>query len=264
MPDGEVVAVLRALLAAVEAGEPVAVATVIATHRSVPRHTGAKLLVRADGTTVGTVGGGEMESRVTVEARAALADGAPRLLRYELIDLERGDAGVCGGEVEIYIEPHLPAPTVLVVGCGHVGRAVVELGHWAGFRVAATDDRAELVTEALLPDADVLLPGPLAEALRRMPVTPATDVVVVTRDLRVDVDALPLLLATPARSIGVIGSTRRWRTTRRALEDRGVPADQLDRVRSPIGLEIHGETPREIALSIVGELVALRRGATSR
>lgn len=250
---------LRALLDSIERGEPVAMATVVETSRSVPRHAGARMLVHADGRTEGTVGGGELERRVMEEAGRSLADGRSRVLRYELVDRDRGDPGVCGGEMVVHVEPHLPDPTVFVVGCGHVGVAVVELASWLGFRVVATDDRQELVTEAALPDADVLLPGPIERALADHPVTPETHVVVVNRGMEIDTEVLPALLATRARSIGVIGSRRRRAATRAALAARGVPEEQLDRIRGPLGLDLGAETPREIALSILGEILAMRR-----
>ena len=245
-------------LAAIDAGEPVALATIVETRRSVPRHAGSKMLIRPDGRCSGSVGGGEMEARVAAEARAALADGRPRLLCYELLDPSRGDPGVCGGEVTVYIEPHVPEPTVLVVGCGHIGREVTALAHWTGLRVVATDDRADMITPDLLPDADVLIPGPVEDAIAA--VQPGqTHAVVVTRNMRVDLDVLPPLLAAGMRSVGVIGSSRRWQATREQLLERGVQAGDLGRVRAPIGLDLNAETPREIALSIVAEIVALQR-----
>jgi xanthine dehydrogenase accessory factor len=249
---------LSEYLAAIDAGVPVALATIVETDRSVPRHAGSKMLIRIDGSCSGSVGGGEMEARVVAEARAALADGRPRLLRYELLDPSRGDPGICGGEVTVYLEPHVPEPTVLVVGCGHIGREVTALAHWAGLRVVATDDRADMTSPDLLPDADVLVPGPVEHAIAA--VQPGqTHAVVVTRNMRVDLDVLPPLLAAGMRSVGVIGSRRRWHAAREQLLERGVPAGDLDRVRTPIGLDLGAETPREVALSIVAEIVALQR-----
>ena len=142
--------VIEALAAAVQCGEPVVLATVIETDRSVPRHAGSKMLVRADGTTLGSIGGGEMEARVILAAGEALRTKRPQRLHYELVDPRSGDPGVCGGTVELYVEPHLPPHTVFVVGCGHVGRAVVDLAHWLGDRVVAYDDRPEQVDVAAL------------------------------------------------------------------------------------------------------------------
>ena len=249
--------VLRALLATIDAGQAAVVASVVATNRSVPRHVGAKMLVPADGPPLGSVGGGEMETRVVAEARAMLAYGGDevRTITYGLVDPARGDPGVCGGEVTISLELFMPSPTVYVVGCGHVGRAVVELAHWMGFRVVATDDRPEIEIPAV---AEVAITGTIHDALARAPVTAETHLVVVTRNVTVDLEILPVLLASPARSIGVMGSRRRWETTRAELTARGV--EGLDRVRTPIGIELQAETPEEIAVSIMAEIVALRRG----
>jgi xanthine dehydrogenase accessory factor len=252
-------AILAELLATIDAGRPVALVSVVDTRRSVPRHAGSKMLVHAEGRTHGSIGGGEMERRAIAAANDALHDGRNRLLTYQLVDPSAGDPGVCGGEVVLSVEAHMPSPVVYVVGCGHVGRAVVDLAHWLGFRVVATDDRPEVATREQLPLADTVICGTIADALAAEPVTAETHVVVVTRNMKVDLDVLPHLLATPARSIGVMGSTRRWNETRNALLAAGVDGDALARVHAPIGLELHAETPEEIAVSVLAEIVALRR-----
>lgn len=251
--------ILRELADAVAAGERVVLATVVATRRSVPRHAGTKMLVYGDGRLSGTIGGGEMESRVIEAAGEALRTGRPSLLSYALVDPQRGDPGVCGGEVEIYLEPSMPPPTLLVAGCGHVGKAVIELAHWLGFRTVATDDRPEQVTEAAVPLADVRVAGDMADALAASPPTAATAVVLVSRSVDYDVAAIPALVATPAPYIGVMGSARRWATTRKRLEDAGLDAAALDDVRAPIGIEIGAETVEEIAVSIMAEVIAAMR-----
>ncbi len=233
------------------------VATVVATERSVPRHAGSKMLVFGDRRQVGSIGGGEMERRVVEAAVEALAAGTPRLVSFDLVDPAVGDPGVCGGSVSIYVEPLLPEATVAVVGCGHVGKAVADLAHWLGYRVIALDDRADLATADQVPTADQVLVGPVAEIVARAAITDRTHVVLVTRNMSVDLEAIPAVLATPARSIGVMGSTRRWVRTRERLLERGVTDAQLDRVRSPIGLEINAETPEQIAVSIMAEITAL-------
>jgi xanthine dehydrogenase accessory factor len=250
---------LAELLAAQTSGQPVVLATVVATHRSVPRRAGSKMLVYADGRTSGTIGGGEMESRVVAAAIEAHADRRTQLLSFQLLDPATGDPGVCGGEVQIYVEPYVPTPTIYVIGCGHVGKAVVELAHWLGFRVVAVDDRAELATPEALPLADQVIAGSITKALALAPVTSETHVVLVTRNVAVDVALLPELVRTPARSIGVMGSKRRWVTTRDQVAAAGLSEADLGRITAPIGLELHAETPEEIAVSIVGEIVAMRR-----
>ncbi|CAB4824650.1 unannotated protein [freshwater metagenome] len=252
---------IRALLAALDRGEAVAMATVVSTSRSVPRHAGSKMLVYPDGTTLGTIGGGEMEARVIRESLACLAEGRPRFVDYQLVNPAQGDPGVCGGEVRLYLEPHMPTPTVMVIGCGHVGRAVIDLAHWMGFRVIAYDDRPDQAEPASLPHADVVLSGSLADALLEHPPTADTHIVMVTRNMALDLELLPVALATSARTIGLMGSKRRWDTTRERLVGMGFDSEALGRVRSPIGVELNAETPEEIALSILAEVVGLRRGA---
>lgn len=260
--------VYEAVIAAQQAGLPAALCTVIQVQGSVPRHTGSKLLVRTDGSFVGTVGGGRMEALVIAEAQAVIASGEARTLTYNLNDIAAGDPGVCGGTVQVFIEPIVPMPTLLVIGMGHVGKATAELGLWMGYRVIACDDRPEYASPDFVPGLAgyvVCHPGEVVTALAAAgtPVTASTYVAAVTRGLPVDVDLIPALLATPAPYIGVIGSRRRWALTEKSLlTDRGLTAADLARVRAPIGLELQAETPREIALSILAEIVMLRRGGS--
>ena len=250
---------LRRLADAIDSGMPVVLATVVATRRSVPRRAGTKMLVFADGTTAGTVGGGEMESRVIAEAHAALRNGRTKLLDYSLLATDRGDPGVCGGEVQIYLEPHMPPHTVFVVGAGHVGRAVVDLAHWLGYSTVVTDDRSERLTETEMPNADAGIAGSVEDAMRAHPITADTSVIIVSRNVDIDVAAIPLLLDTPARYIGVMGSERRWATTRQKLVDSGIAEAALDRIHAPIGVEIGAETLEEIAVSILSEVIGVVR-----
>jgi xanthine dehydrogenase accessory factor len=251
---------LRELLSARETGQPLALATVVKARGSVPRHAGSKMLIYPNGRLVGSVGGGELEARIRDEALASLQDGQPRLVPYSLVDPDRGDPGLCGGEVEVYVEPYRAPASVLVVGCGHVGREVAALAGWLGYRVAVHDDRQELASADVIPGADVYLSGTFDEALESFQVTDNCYVVVVTRNVLVDRQVLPRLLATPAPYIGVIGSRRRWAETKRLLLEDGLSEADLGRFHSPIGLELKAETPREIALSIMGEIIAYRRG----
>jgi xanthine dehydrogenase accessory factor len=256
--------IAHALVEALDRGVAAVVASVVDTRRSVPRHVGAKMLVDADGQQTGTIGGGEMESQVCDEAIELITTGrSDRVeagrMTFELLDPSRGDPGVCGGSVSIHLEVFMPKPHLVVIGCGHVGTAVVELAHWLGFRVTAVDDREELTDRSRLPDADAVLGGPLDVALAKAGIDDRTHVVLVTRNVAVDATVLPIVLESPARSIGVMGSVRRWATTRAQLAELGVAEDQLDRVVSPIGVDIAAETPAEIALSILTDLVALRR-----
>jgi len=240
--------------------QPAALCTVVKTNGSTPRHAASKMLVYPDGYILGTVGGGELENRVRQEALVSLQDGRPRLLSYNMTDPSRGDPGVCGGQVEVFVEPILPPPLLVVVGGGHVGKAVAHLGKWLGFRVAVSDDRPEFCTPEANPDADEFYPCPLAELPLHLNITPQTYLVLTTRGSQVDAAGLPALLETPAAYIGVIGSRRRWAETQRQIRQAGIPAEKLARVRSPIGLELNAETPQEIAVSILAEIIMSRHG----
>lgn len=258
-------AVYEALIKAQDAGEPAALITVIEVSGSVPRHEGSKLLVRADGSFVGTIGGGKMEAVAISEAHLTLADGLARRATYHLNDIAAGDPGICGGTVTVFIEPVALPPTLVVIGMGHVGRALAELGKWAGFRVVASDDREEYCNPAYLPNMDRYVVCEPGDVPANVPIDAQTYVAAVTRGLPVDVRLLPALLQTPAAYIGLIGSRRRWALTAKALQqDYGLDRAQLERIRAPIGLELNAETPKEIALSILAEITMLRRGGTGK
>lgn len=243
-------------------GERAALATVIRTRGSVPRHPGSKMLVFPDRRIAGTVGGGEMESRVIEEALAALRDGETRILRYELNDPRGGDPGVCGGEVEVFVEPIQQRPTVIVVGAGHVGQAVAHLAHWLGFRVVVSDDRAEFANPTAVPEADEFVVCPLAELGARTRIDDQTYILLTTRGVPVDTAGLPALLDSPAAYLGVIGSRRRWEVTAQQLRQAGIPEAKIARVTSPMGLELNAETPEEIAVSMMAEVILRRRGGS--
>lgn len=249
--------IFQTLLDALATGKSAALVTIIETTNSVPRRAGSKMLVFPDGSITGTIGGGEMESRVVAEALEALESRQSRLVSYELTDPRRGDPGVCGGTVNLYVEPHVPEPTLLIVGAGHVGQAIATLASQLGFKVVVSDDRSGLADS--VEDAHVALTGSVDDALTAEPATTETFVVLVTRNADLDLAALPLLLQTPARYIGVMGSKRRWGVTRDRLLEAGIESAQLDRIHTPIGVEIHAETPNEIAVSIMAEIIAVRR-----
>lgn len=255
-------AIYREIAKTIEEGKAAAVCTIIETSGSVPRHEGSKMLVFPDGSFIGTVGGGEVESRVIEEAIQSIKDGKIRNLRYNMVDPKQGDPGVCGGTLEVYVEPILPKPTLVVIGGGHVGKAVVHLAKWLGFTVAVSDDRPEFCTPEANPGADLFFPVKMAELPQHLNITPYTYLVLTTRGSNIDIEGLEPLLHTEAAYIGVIGSKRRWLVTRKALLERGVSEELLNRVHSPMGLELKAETPEEIAVSIMAEIIMLRNGGS--
>ena len=243
------------LIETMNRGEPVVLCTIVNTKGSVPRHAGAKMLVFSTGRFEGTVGGGEVENRVLAEAMNSFKDGKTRFLTYDMIDPERGDAGICGGVVTVFVEPFLELPTIVVVGAGHVGRPIVHLAKWLGFRVVVSDDRAELCTPEETPGGDIYLPVPMSQIPQEMALDARTYMVLVTRGAEVDIEGLPALLETDVPYIGLIGSKRRWAHTQEKLLENGMSHETLERIKSPIGIFIHAETPNEIAISILAEII---------
>lgn len=244
--------------------ESVSLCTIISSSGSAPRHEGTKMLVLQDGTIMGTVGGGEIEERVRQEALDSINDQKPRVLKYSLIDPDHGDPGVCGGTVEIFIEPIAPEKKVIVIGGGHVGKAIVKLAKFLGYRVAVSDDREQFCTPEEIPEADEFFPVAMKDLPETTRITPSTYVILATRGSSIDVEGIEPLLDTPSAFLGVIGSKRRWITTKKALLDKGVDPKKLERVHSPLGLELNAETPEEIAVSIMAEIIMLKNNGTGR
>jgi len=253
-------AVVTALAEAQRDAVSVALATVIRVQGSVPRHAGSKLLVYGDGVRVGTIGGGAMESLVIAESLAALMDGQTRIREYTLNDITAGDPGICGGTVEVFIEPILSAPTLLVVGGGHVGKALATLAKTLDYRVLLSDDRPEYCNADYAPGLDGYIVCKPSEIPAQVTINARTYIACVTRGLPVDLALFPALVATSAAYIGLIGSVRRWTLTQKALrEQAGLTDAQIGRITAPIGLEIGAETPNEIAISILAQIIKVRR-----
>lgn len=252
-------ALAQALVEVLQNNKPAALATVVRTHGASPRQAGAKMLVYPDGSIVGSVGGGEMERRVIAAAEDALRDGKPRYLDMNLSNEGHGDPMICGGEMEIFVEPITLAPTLVLVGAGHVGAAVAQLAKLQGFRIVVLDDRAELVAPENFPYADERIAGDLVEELEKIEMTPQTYVVFVTRAHALDAALLGAVIEKNVAYIGMLGSERRVRTAMNALRQKGVSEAALARVHAPIGIEIHAETPQEIAVSIMAEIIQVKR-----
>ena len=242
-----------------EAQEIAAFCVITSSKGSTPRRAGSKMIVYPDGSIMGTVGGGELEQRVVAKAQQSMQTRQPEVLSYDMSDPERGDPGVCGGQVEVYVEPILPQPAVFVIGAGHVGKAVAELAKWLGFYVVVSDDRPEFVSKEQFPDVDAVHAGLMETLPDEFKIHNQTYFVLTTRNVGMDAVGLPKLMATPAAFIGVIGSRRRWETTRKQLLEQGVADAEIDQIVSPVGLELNAETPAEIAVSIMAQIILLHR-----
>jgi xanthine dehydrogenase accessory factor len=241
-----------------------ALCTVVKSEGSTPRHVGSKMLVYPDGRFLGTVGGGDLENRVIQAALQSIKDGKAQTLSYNMADPSRGDPGVCGGQVEVFVEPILPTPTLVVIGAGHVGKAVVHLAKWLGFRVAVCDDRTEFCNPQATPGADAYYPVTMDQLPEHIQIDKRTYLILTTRGSSVDAAGIAPLLESPAAYIGVIGSKRRWATTVKALKEKGIADELIAKVRSPMGLELQAETPEEIAVSIMAEVLMIRDKGTGQ
>jgi len=239
-------------------GEPFVLATVVAHSGSSPRKSGAKMLVRGNGSSVGSVGGGRVEQGTVEAAAAALCDGQPRTLEFVLTE-EHGYA--CGGSMSVFVEPQGRRPLLVMFGAGHVGRAVTSLAQGCGFRVIVIDERPDCAASDLLPGADQIICAPVSEAFGHLNLDHESFVVIATPGHRHDFDAVRGCLATAAGFIGLLGSRRKRETLLETLEQEGFDSTQRSRVVTPVGLHIGAQTPEEIAVSILGQLISLRRGA---
>jgi xanthine dehydrogenase accessory factor len=253
--------VLTALSEAMARGESVALVTIVSAHGSTPQRVGAKMVVYADGRIIGTIGGGCYESDAHGKAREALRTRVSRMVRYELSDDFADETGlICGGQMEVFIEPLEPPPHLYIVGAGHVGHHLGRLAPIVGFRVHVLDDREKFANVERFPDAAEIVVDSIPEWLAQAPLPESAYVVVLTRGHRQDYDALQSLAGRPFRYVGLIGSRAKVaRLVERLLEE-GVEPSWLRAVHAPIGLDIGAVTPEEIAVSIVAELVAARRG----
>ena len=251
--------VSQALIDILQNNKPAAMATVIKTRGASPREAGAKMLVYPDGSIVGTIGGGGMEMRVIASAQEAIADGKPRYLDMNLSNEQRGDPMICGGEMEIFVEPIGITDTMIIVGAGHVGAAVAQLAKTLGFRIIVLDDRPEFVSPQNFPVADQRITGDLRLEIERLEITPQTYIVLVTRLHTMDETLLGAIVEKNAAYMGMLGSKRRVITVKESLKQKGVSETALDRVHAPIGLDIHAETPQEIAVSIMAEIIGVKR-----
>jgi xanthine dehydrogenase accessory factor len=256
--------IYHALAILKESGRPGILCTIISSTGSTPRREGSKMLVYPDGNFVGTIGGGEVEYRVIGEALEVLNEGTPRILHYSMVDPSRGDPGICGGELDIFIDPILPQNKLVIVGGGHVGKEVASLGKWLGFHVVMCDDRQEFSNPENVPEADEYYSDSLSDLTQHIEITSWTFVVLTTRNVDVDLSVLPKFLESEAAYIGVIGSRRRWATTRAKLIDKAINPELVEKIHSPIGIDLKGETPKEIALSILAEIVKVQHNGSAK
>ena len=256
--------VFAAVADALERGEPAALVTIVSTTGSTPQRVGANMLVFGDGRIVGTIGGGCYENDAFGKAREAILSRAPKLVHYELDDDFAQETGlICGGQMDVYIEPIEPTPELYIVGAGHVGFHLARLAHEVGFRIHVVDDREKFANAERFPFAADIAVDDIPSWLAQASLPPHAFAVIVTRGHTNDLDALRALAPRGLRYLGLIGSRAKIARIYEALAAERLDPELLRQVHAPIGLDIGAVTPQEIAVSILAELIAVKHGKTA-
>ena len=257
--------VFRAVGETLERGEAAALVTIIRTQGSTPQRVGAKMLVFPDGRSIGTIGGGCYENDAFWKARRALETRQPLVAKYELADDLAEESGlICGGQMEVYIEPLESSPHLYLIGGGHVAYHLGQLAANVGFRLHVLDDREKFANADRFPDAVEVAVDTIPTWLERATIPSQAYAVILTRGHRYDLDALRALAKRDLRYLGLIGSRAKVARLYEALRDEGVSVDNIERVHAPVGLDIGAVSPQEIAVSILAELIAVKYGKLSR
>ncbi len=241
-------------------GQKCAVATIVQVNGSIPSYESAKMLVREDGSLVGTIGGGCVEAEVWNAAREVIETEKPRHLTFSLGQDAAYDNGlICGGQLNIFVEPVTPQPRAYIFGGGHVSKSISKIASMAGFSTVVVDDREAFANADRFPEADATYAEPYELVFPKLPVTSSSYLIIVTRGHRDDMRVLRWAVTTEARYIAMIGSKRKTISVVHELEKEGFSREMFSKVFAPMGLEIGAETPEEIAVSVVAEMIALRR-----
>jgi xanthine dehydrogenase accessory factor len=242
------------------AGQKCALATIVEVNGSIPSYESAKMLVREDGSIAGTVGGGCVEAEVWNAAREVIAEEKPRRLRFTLGHDASEDTGlICGGQLEIFIEPVVPQPKAFIFGAGHISKSLARVASLAGFYTVVADDRELFANRARFPDSEEVHAAEYEALFPQLEISSSSYLIIVTRGHRDDLRVLRLALATPARYIAMIGSRRKVLGVMKELEKEGVARPAFERLFAPMGLDIGALTPEEIAVAVVAEMIAVRR-----
>jgi len=253
--------VFAAVADALDRGEPAALVTIVAAKGSTPQRVGAKMLVFSDGRIVGTIGGGCYENDAFWKAREAITNRKPQLVHYELDDDFAQETGlICGGQMDVYIEPIEPSPELYIVGAGHVGFHLARVACEVGFRVHVVDDREKFANRERFPDAVEIVVEDIPAWIARANLPAHAYAVIVTRGHTNDLEALRALAPRELRYLGLIGSRAKVARIYEQLLADQTPPDLLKHVHAPIGLDIGAVTPQEIAVSILAELIAVKHG----
>jgi len=253
--------ILKEALGRINKGETIALVTIIETKGSTPREVGAKMVVGKDGLIAGTIGGGITEAKVIEEVKQVLKRGKGKLLTYHLTKEQAAldEGAICGGDMKVFIDVLQPKEEVLIFGAGHIAICVSKLAKIGGFKVTVIDDRKEFANQDRFPKADEIIAEDTEKALNQLKITPSTYIIVVTRGHLKDKEVLASVVRSNAAYIGMIGSREKNATVFQHLEEQGISAQELKKVHAPIGMDIGAQTPEEIAVSIMAEIIQVRR-----
>ncbi len=247
-----------------KAGQKCAVATIVQVNGSIPSYESAKLLVREDGSMIGTVGGGCVEGEVWTAAREVIETEKPRHLNFSLGQDAAYDNGlICGGQLNIFVEPVIPQPRAFIFGGGHVSKSLSKVANLAGFATTIVDDREAFANKERFPEAEAVFADEYEQVFPQLSITSSSYVIIVTRGHRDDMRVLQWAVTTPARYIAMIGSKRKTISVVKQLEKEGMPREAFEKIFAPMGLEIGAESPEEIAVSVVAEMISIRRAPDS-
>ena len=245
-------------------GQKCALATIVQVRGSIPSYESAKLLVREDGSMTGTIGGGCVEAEVWTAAREVIETEKPKHLTFNLGQDAAYDNGlICGGQLDVFVEPVLPVPHAFIFGAGHISKSLSKVATLAGFASVVVDNRDTFANRERFPEAAEVHAEEYEEIFPRLAINETGYVIIVTRGHRDDMRVLKLAIGTPARYIAMIGSKRKVLNVIRELEKEGIPRESFERIHAPMGLDIGAISPEEIAISVVAEMIAVRRNAGS-
>ena len=245
-------------------GQKCAIATIVQVRGSIPSFESAKLLVREDGSMIGTIGGGCVEAEVWNAAREVMETEKSKHMSFNLGQDAAYDNGlICGGQLDVFVEPVIPSPSAIIFGAGHISKSLCKVASLAGFATTIVDNRETFANRERFPEADEIFAEEYEEVFPKLIVHDSTYVIIVTRGHRDDMRVLRWAAATPARYVAMIGSKRKVISVVKELEKEGLTREQLSRIYAPMGLEIGAISPEEIAISVAAEMIAVRRGPQS-
>lgn len=256
--------VYEELAAVRRSGRKAALATIVNVEGSIPSFRSAKMLVREDGSIVGTIGGGCTEAEVWQTAKDVIANETPQMLDFNLGQDAAYDEGlICGGTLKVYVEPILPMPQAIIFGGGHISKSLSKVASQAGFRTVVVDNREAYANAERFPEADATLALEYEEAFAQLEVNPACYLIIVTRGHRDDMRVLRWAVEQDVRYIGMIGSRRKTIEVVKTLLGDGLTLESLSRVHAPMGIDIAADLPEEIAVAVVAEMIYKRHNPAS-